>query len=62
MKQIFYYNRIIMSLVDKYNFNPEEVMDLQRNLNQYYIAKDRETDLKRLWSFKRGNQDTVLTA
>ena len=32
-----YYNRILMQLVDKYNFTPEEVMDLQRNLNQYYI-------------------------
>ena len=37
-----YYNRILISLSDKYNFTPEEVMDLQRNLNQYYIAKDRE--------------------
>ena len=42
-----YYNRILISLSDKYNFTPEEVMDLQRNLNQYYIKKDRETDLNR---------------
>jgi hypothetical protein len=38
----------MMNLVEKYNFTPEEVMDLQRNLNQYYIQKDRESDLKRL--------------
>ena len=43
-----YYNRIMMQIVDKYNFTPEEVMDLQRNLNQYYISKDRESDLKRV--------------
>ena len=42
-----YYNRILISLSDKYNFTPEEVMDLQRNLNQYYIKKDRETDINR---------------
>ena len=36
-----YYNKVMISLADKYNFTPEEVMDLQRNLNQYYIAKDR---------------------
>ena len=28
-----YYNRLLISLSDKYNFTPEEVMDLQRNLN-----------------------------
>ena len=43
-----YYNTVLMQLVEKYNFTPEEVMDLQRNLNQYYIQKDRESDLKRL--------------
>lgn len=32
-----YYNQILIQLADKYNFTPEEVMDLQRNLNQYYI-------------------------
>jgi hypothetical protein len=40
-----YYNKLLISLSDKYNFTPEEVMDLQRNLNQYYIKKDREYDL-----------------
>ena len=40
-----YYNGILMNLVEKYNFTPEEVMDLQRNLNAYYIQKDRESDL-----------------
>lgn len=44
----FYYNRILIQLADKYNFTPEEVMDLQRNLNQYYIQKERDNDLKRL--------------
>lgn len=42
-----YYNRVLIGLADKYNFTPEEVMDLQRNLNQYYIQKDREADLSR---------------
>jgi hypothetical protein len=28
-----YYNRLLIQLADKYNFTPEEVMDLQRNLN-----------------------------
>ena len=42
-----YYNVVLMNLVEKYNFTPEEVMDLQRNLNQYYIQKDREEDVKR---------------
>ena len=42
-----YYNKILIMLADKYNFTPEEVMDLQRNLNQYYIKKDREADLNR---------------
>ena len=32
-----YHNKILIGLSDKYNFTPEEVMDLQRNLNQYYI-------------------------
>ena len=40
-----YYNKILIQLADKYNFTPEEVMDLQRNLNQYYIKKDREADM-----------------
>ena len=40
-----YYNKLLISLGDKYNFTPEEVMDLQRNLNQYYIKKDRESDV-----------------
>ena len=35
-------------MADKYNFTPEEVMDLQRNLNQYYIQKERDNDLKRV--------------
>lgn len=42
-----YYNKVLINLADKYNFTPEEVMDLQRNLNQYYIKKDREADLSR---------------
>ena len=29
----FYYNKVLIQLSDKYNFSPEEVMDLQRNLN-----------------------------
>ena len=28
-----YYNQVMINLADKYNFTPEEVMDLQRNLN-----------------------------
>ena len=28
-----YYNKVLINLSDKYNFTPEEVMDLQRNLN-----------------------------
>ena len=43
----FYYNQVMIQLADKYNFTPEEVMDLQRNLNQYYIKRDREADLNR---------------
>ena len=42
-----YYNQVMIQMADKYNFTPEEVLDLQRNLNQYYIKKDREADLKR---------------
>ena len=42
----FYYNQVLIQMADKYNFTPEEVMDLQRNLNQYYIKRDREADLK----------------
>jgi hypothetical protein len=41
-----YYNRILLDLADKYNFTPEEVVDLQRNLNEYYIMREREEDLK----------------
>jgi hypothetical protein len=41
-----YYNKLLIQLADKYNFTPEEVLDLQRNLNQYYIKKDRELDLE----------------
>ena len=40
-----YYNKVLIQLSDKYNFTPEEVLDLQRNLNEYYIRKDRESDL-----------------
>ena len=29
----FVYNRVLIQLADKYNFSPEEVLDLQRNLN-----------------------------
>ena len=43
----FYYNRVLINLSDKYNFSPEEVLDLQRNLNQFYIKRERENDLKR---------------
>jgi len=42
-----YYNKLLIQLSDKYNFTPEEVLDLQRNLNQYYIKKDREQDISR---------------
>jgi hypothetical protein len=42
-----YYNKLLIQLSDKYNFTPEEVLDLQRNLNQYYIKKDREQDINR---------------
>lgn len=42
-----YYNKLLIQLSDKYNFTPEEVLDLQRNLNQYYIKKDREQDIAR---------------
>jgi hypothetical protein len=42
-----YYNKLLIQLSDKYNFTPEEVLDLQRNLNQYYIQKDREQDIRR---------------
>ena len=42
-----YYNKLLISLGDKYNFTPEEVMDLQRNLNQYYIKRDRESDVSK---------------
>lgn len=42
-----YYNTVLVQLSDKYNFTPEEVMDLQRNLNQYYIKKERELDIER---------------
>lgn len=49
-----YYNKLLIQLSDKYNFTPEEVMDLQRNLNQYYIKKDREYDLAKTNWEKRG--------
>ena len=42
-----YYNKLLIQLSDKYNFTPEEVLDLQRNLNQYYIRRDRESDIAR---------------
>ena len=42
-----HYNKLLIMMADKYNFTPEEVMDLQRNLNQYYIKKDREADINR---------------
>ena len=47
MASELYYNQILIQQADKYNFTPEEVMDLQRNLNQYYIKRDRESDLNR---------------
>ena len=47
MASELYYNQILIQQADKYNFTPEEVMDLQRNLNQYYIKRDRESDLSR---------------
>lgn len=28
-----YYNKALIQMADKYNFTPEEVLDLQRNLN-----------------------------
>ena len=40
-----YYNRLLFSLADKYNFTDEEVLDLQRNLNEYYIEREREIDI-----------------
>jgi len=42
-----HYNRLLIQMADKYNFSPEEVMDLQRNLNQYYIRKEREHEIHR---------------
>jgi hypothetical protein len=41
------YNQVLIDMANKYNFTPEEVTDLQRNLNQYYIQKDREADLNK---------------
>ena len=32
-----YYNSVLLDLADKYNFTPQEVTDLQRNLNEFYI-------------------------
>lgn len=42
-----YYNQVLISLADKYNFTPEEVTDLQRKLNEYYIERERQDDLAR---------------
>ena len=42
-----YYNKILIQMADKYNFTPEEVNDLHKNLNAYYIKKDRESDMAR---------------
>jgi hypothetical protein len=41
------YNRVLIDMSNKYNFTPEEVNDLQRNLNQYYIKKEREEEMSR---------------
>jgi precorrin-6x reductase len=43
----FHYNKILIQMSDKYNFTQEEVLDVQRNLNEYYIKKDREVDLEK---------------
>ena len=40
-----YYNKILIQLADKYNFTPQEVTELQRNLNEYYLDKERQQDL-----------------
>ena len=40
-----HYNKVMIKLADKYNFTPQEVTELQRNLNEYYIQKEREMDL-----------------
>ena len=40
-----HYNKILVGLADKYNFTPQEVTELQRNLNEYYIEREREEDL-----------------
>ena len=42
-----YYNKILISLADKYSFTPQEVTELQRNLNEYYIERERQEDLAR---------------
>ena len=41
-----YYNKILLDMADKYNFSPSEVVELQWNLNEYYIWRDKEEDLK----------------
>ena len=42
-----HYNKILYALADKYNFTPNEVTDLQRNLNEYYIERERMNDITR---------------
>ena len=41
------YNKILINLANKYSFTPQEVTELQRNLNEYYIEREREEDLAR---------------
>ncbi|CAI2382306.1 unnamed protein product [Moneuplotes crassus] len=42
-----YYNKILINMSNKYAFTPQEVTELQRNLNEYYIEREREEDLAR---------------
>ena len=42
-----HYNKLLYALSDKYNFTPSEVTELQRNLNQYYIERERQMDIAR---------------
>uniref|UniRef100_A0A7S3JBU6 Uncharacterized protein n=1 Tax=Euplotes harpa TaxID=151035 RepID=A0A7S3JBU6_9SPIT len=42
-----HYNKVLYLLADKYNFTPQEVTELQRNLNEYYIEREKNEDLAR---------------
>ena len=47
MASKLHYNQILIQQADKYNFTPEEVMDIQKNLNKQAIKRDYESDLNR---------------